>query len=94
MVEIIFEVTEDEVDAGYSAGALGCGIHTRGGPLEERRHNIKEAVDRYFDETMTRPELIRLHFVRDEGLKAWSCPASARTARAGATRTQTQTALV
>ena len=30
MTEIIFEVTEDEVDGGYSASALGYGIHTEG----------------------------------------------------------------
>ena len=30
MSEIIFEVAEDEVDGGYSASAIGCGIHTRG----------------------------------------------------------------
>ena len=29
MTEIIFEVTEDEVDGGYSASALGHGIHTQ-----------------------------------------------------------------
>ena len=68
MTEIIFEVTEDEVDGGYSASALGYGIHTEGDTLEEVRVNIKEAVDCYFDETMQRPKLIRLHFVRDEVL--------------------------
>ena len=26
--EIIFEVSEDEIDGGYSASALGHGIHT------------------------------------------------------------------
>ena len=33
--EIIFEVTEDEVDGGYSATAPGYGIHTqpKGTPL-------------------------------------------------------------
>ena len=50
--------------------ALVYGIHTQGASLEEIRHNVKEAVDCYFDETMTRPELIRLHFVHDEVLKA------------------------
>lgn len=68
MTEIIFEVTEDEVDGGYSASALGYGIHTEGDTIEEVRVNIKEAVDCYFDETMQRPKLIRLHFVRDEVL--------------------------
>jgi hypothetical protein len=27
---------------------------------------VKEAVDCYFDEAMESPEVIRLHFVRDE----------------------------
>ena len=70
MTEIIFEVTEDEVDGGYSASALGYGIHTEGESLEEIRRNVKEAVDCYFDDTMARPRLIRLHFVRDEILMA------------------------
>lgn len=64
--EIIFEVTEDETDGGYSASALGYGIHTQGNSVEEVRRNVLEAVDCYFDETMTRPGIIRLHFVRDE----------------------------
>ena len=70
MTEIIFEVTDDEVDGGYSASALGYGIHTQGDSLEEIRHNVKEAVDCYFDESMTRPKLIRLHYVHDEVLAA------------------------
>jgi len=68
--EIIFEVTEDEVDGGYSASALGYGIHTQGDSVEEIRRNVKEAVDCYFDETMAKPGIIRLHFVRDEILVA------------------------
>lgn len=63
--EIIFEVTEDEVDGGYSATALGCAIHTQGDSVDEIRRNAKEAVDCYFDESMPKPRLIRLHFVRD-----------------------------
>ena len=59
MTEIIFEVTEDEVDGGYSASALGHGIHTQGDSVEEIRSNVKEAVDCYFDDTMPRPKLIR-----------------------------------
>ena len=68
--EIIFEVTEDEVDGGYSASALGYGIHTQGDSVEEVRHNVREAVDCHFDETMERPRVIRLHFVRDEIIAA------------------------
>jgi predicted RNase H-like HicB family nuclease len=66
MTEIIFEVREDDTDGGYNASALGVGIHTQGDTLEELRANVREAVDCYFDETMEAPEVIRLHFVRDE----------------------------
>jgi predicted RNase H-like HicB family nuclease len=66
MSEIIFEVREDEADGGYTAAALGVGIHTEGDTLDQLRANVKEAVDCYFDETMEAPKVIRLHFVRDE----------------------------
>jgi predicted RNase H-like HicB family nuclease len=68
MNEIIFDVREDEADGGYVASALGYGIHTQGDTLEELRTMVKDAVDCYFDETMQRPTIIRLHFVRDEVL--------------------------
>ena len=68
MKEIIFEVREDEADGGYTASALGVGVHTQAETLEELRTNVKEAVDCYFDETMEAPKMIRLHFVRDEVL--------------------------
>lgn len=68
MKEVIFEVREDEVGGGYTASALGAGIHTQADTVEELRTNVKEAVDCYFDETMEAPKLIRLHFVRDEVL--------------------------
>ncbi|MCY3731398.1 MAG: hypothetical protein OXF98_08660 [Rhodospirillaceae bacterium] len=69
MSEIIFEVTE-ETDGGYSASALGYGIHTQGDSLQDIRSNVREAVECYFDDSIPRPRLIRLHFVRDELLVA------------------------
>ncbi len=48
--EIIFEVSEDEIDGGYSASALGYGIHTEGETIDEVRSNVREAVECYFDE--------------------------------------------
>ena len=66
MTEIVFQVTEDEADGGYAASALGYGIHTQGDSIEEIRRNVKEAVECYFDDSMPRPRLIRLHIVRDE----------------------------
>ncbi len=68
VTEIIFEITEDEVDGGYSATALGYGIHTQGDSVADIRRNVREAVECYFDDGMPRPKLIRLHFVRDEVL--------------------------
>jgi len=63
-------VTEDETDGGYSASALGYGIHTQGDSLDDIRLHVREAVDCYFDDSMPRPKLIRLHFVREEVLAA------------------------
>jgi predicted RNase H-like HicB family nuclease len=68
MIEIIFEVLEDAVDGGYTASALGYGIHTQGETLEELRAMVKDAVNCYFDETMEAPKIIRLHIVREEVL--------------------------
>ena len=66
--EIIFEVSDDEVDGGYSANALGYGIHTQAETIEQIRDNIREAVECYFDDAPSRPRVSRLHFVRDEVL--------------------------
>ena len=66
--EIIFEVHEDEVDGGYTASALGYGIHTQGDTLEELRTMVRDAVGCYFEEETSSPKIIRLHFVRDEVL--------------------------
>ena len=67
MKEIIFEVLED-IEGGYTASALGVGIHTQGDTLDDLKAMVREAVDCYFDTEMERPSIIRLHFVRDEVL--------------------------
>jgi predicted RNase H-like HicB family nuclease len=64
MSEIVFEVREDEADGGYTASALGFGIHTQGETLDELRTMVKDAVACYFDETMEAPKMIRLHFLQ------------------------------
>ncbi len=68
MKEIIFEVREDEVDGGFNAHALGYGIHTQGDDIEDLRAMVKDAVDCYFEGSTEAPQMIRLHFVRDEVL--------------------------
>jgi predicted RNase H-like HicB family nuclease len=60
MKEIIFEVTE-EVEDGFTASAVGLGIHTQADSVDELRAMVREAVDCYFDENDPRPALIRLH---------------------------------
>lgn len=68
--EIIFEVREDEVDGGYNARALGHDIFTQGDSLEEVRAMVRDAVACHFGDKLGRPQVIRLHFVRDEVLAA------------------------
>jgi predicted RNase H-like HicB family nuclease len=60
MSKIIFEVHEEEADGGYTASALGYGIHTQGDTLEELRTMVRDAVQCYFDESMEAPKIIRL----------------------------------
>jgi predicted RNase H-like HicB family nuclease len=66
MGEVIFEVREDTSDGGFTASALGVGIHTQADTLDTLRANVREAADCYFDESADSPKFIRLHFVRDE----------------------------
>ena len=65
MQEIIFEVLEDPT-GGYTASALGFGIHTQGETVEDLKNQLRDAVDCYFDDSASRPAIVRLHFVRDE----------------------------
>jgi len=66
MDELIFQVVNDEIDGGYSASALGYGIHTEAETLEELRASIREAVACHFEDNQSAPRIVRLHFVRDE----------------------------
>ena len=71
MTEIIFEITEDERGGRRVLGERARARHSHpGNSIEEIRTNVKAAIDCYFDDTMERPKLIRLHFVRDEVLVA------------------------
>ena len=70
MREITFIITEDHVDGGYTAhGRWAVGnrdIFTEADTREELIRNIRDAIDATFDEGEERPELVHLHFVRDE----------------------------
>jgi predicted RNase H-like HicB family nuclease len=70
MSEIIFEVREDEADGGFVATALGHAIATQGDTVEELRTMVRDAVRCHFGDGAPgpMPQIIRLHFVRDEAL--------------------------
>ena len=66
MNEIVFKVEEDEVDGGYTASALGYGIHTQASTVDELKQMVREAVECFFDSEEDCPSLIHFHIVRDE----------------------------
>lgn len=70
MGEIIFEVREDEIDGGFVAIAIGHGIATQADTIEELREMVRDAVRCHFGDAEPGPipQMIRLHFVRDEAL--------------------------
>ena len=67
MSEIIFQVTEDEIDGGFIAKALGPSIVTEADTWSSLRKNVREAVLCHFDEGKA-PAVIRLHRIVDEVL--------------------------
>ncbi len=66
--EIIF-VVADSAEGGGEARALGQSIFTEADSLEELRAMVRDAVACHFGES-DRPDVIRLHFVREEVLAA------------------------
>ncbi|MES2701770.1 MAG: 2-oxoisovalerate dehydrogenase [Bacteroidota bacterium] len=65
MEEIIFLVEESN-DGGYIAKALGASIVTEADNYDDLRLMVKDAVNCHYDDTVAKPKLIRLHFVKDE----------------------------
>ena len=70
MKEITFVVIEDEVDGGYTARAHwpegNRDLFTEADTREDLVKNVREAVDVAFEGSEQKPDLIHLHFVRDE----------------------------
>jgi len=64
-MELIFELRDAE-QGGYCAPALGHAIFTEAGTWEELRTNVQEATALHFEESTERPQLIQLHYVKDE----------------------------
>ena len=66
--EILFLV-EDAPEGGYVAQALGYSIFTEADSWDELKRAIQDAVHCHFEDK-ERPELIRLHAVREEVVAA------------------------
>jgi len=66
-MELIFEVRDAE-EGGYCARALGELIFTQGDTWEELRANVLEATTLHFEDGVP-PQIVQLHYVRDELLK-------------------------
>ena len=64
MNEIIF-IVEEAPEGGYIAKALGEGIFTEAKTMEELKEMLKDAIRCHF-ETNNIPNIIRLHFVKEE----------------------------
>ena len=67
MKEIIF-IVEEAPEGGFIAKALGASMMTQAETTDELHHTIvRDPVHSHFDEG---PDMIRLHFVKDEVIAA------------------------
>jgi hypothetical protein len=64
MNELIFLV-EEAPEGGFTAKALGESIYTEADTMDELKKMIREAISCHFDKEVT-PQIIRLHFVKEE----------------------------
>ncbi len=69
MTEIVF-VVEDDVEGGFVARAIGQSIFTQADDIASLRDAVRDAVKCHFDDEAARPNMIRLHWVRDEVIAA------------------------
>jgi predicted RNase H-like HicB family nuclease len=68
MLEIVFVVEESDA-GGYNAYAVGQSIYTQADSLDELHAMVRDAVECHFEpDDGEKPQIIRLHFVRDEVL--------------------------
>ena len=72
MREITFIIEEDQADGGFVAHAHwpdgNRSIHTQGEDRDELVRNIREALAAAFGEDEAKPDVVHLHYVRDETL--------------------------
>ena len=68
MNELIFLVEEDP-EGGFTARALGESIFTEADTKGHLHEQVRDAVRCHFDDA-NRPQIIRLHYVKEEVLEA------------------------
>ena len=77
MREIAFVVTEDEIDGGYTARSHwpdgNRDLFIEGDTREDLLRNVREVLGLTFDGEIEKPDLIHLHYVRDEVIARRSC---------------------
>ena len=66
MNEILF-VVEEALEGGLTARALGESIYTEADNVESLHQQVRDAVHCHFEEGKA-PQIIRLHFSREEVL--------------------------
>jgi len=66
--ELIFVIEEDP-EGGYNAEAMGVSIITQGDTIEELKKNIIDAIKCHFDDESQIPQIIKLHYIKEEFLK-------------------------
>jgi predicted RNase H-like HicB family nuclease len=64
-MELIFEVRDAE-EGGYWARALGHAVFTQADTWDALRANVLEATALHFEDSVDRPRLLQLHYVKDE----------------------------
>ena len=64
-MELIFEIRDSE-DGGFCARAQGHSVFTEADTWEQLRANILEATNLHFEGSPVHPQLVRLHYVKDE----------------------------
>jgi len=70
MVSEITFVIEEAPEGGWTAKALGEAIFTEADDLAALRAQIIDAVRCHFPDEVNRPQIIRLHQIKDEVIKA------------------------
>jgi hypothetical protein len=68
MNEVIF-IVEEAPEGGYVARALGESIFVEADTLQAVHEQVRDAVRCHFEDGES-PQVIRLHFVRDEVISA------------------------